>query len=68
MGKGSRPRPVNKARYDENYDRIFRQPPPAEEVPPLVTEFPMPGGASLPVMTTDVVPPGAIYTTEFPPC
>jgi hypothetical protein len=24
MGKGSRPRPVDKKRYDENYDAIFR--------------------------------------------
>ena len=23
-GKGDSPRPVNKRRYDENYDRIFR--------------------------------------------
>lgn len=25
MSKGDRPRPVNKKKYDENYDRIFRK-------------------------------------------
>lgn len=24
-GKGDRPRPVDKKKYDENYDRIFRK-------------------------------------------
>lgn len=25
MGKGSRPRPCDKKKYDKNYDRIFRK-------------------------------------------
>lgn len=30
-GKGDTPRPVDKAKWSENYDRIFRKPPPSRK-------------------------------------
>lgn len=32
MGKGDRQRPVDKKKYDENYDKIFKKKPPKDKL------------------------------------